>query len=217
MIRNLILKDLRAHKILIFFRILLPMAILGSLFNLQFYPGNVYVVQGCMVIAVAGSVFSFSEKNRNTEILTCSLPVSRVSIVRARYLASGLIMVFGIVLYYLTAYFSTFLFKNAAAEFSGIANLKVLYLSVFLVSIHMAVFLPSVFRFRLLGSIITFAIALVTSVTVTVIIFKPYRRSMHPFFEAQGFRDLFLLSLGIILLLGLSIFLSMALFKKRDL
>ncbi len=217
MIPQLILKDLQAYKVLILLRILLTMAIVSSLFHLQFYPANVYIVQACMVFAAASSIFSFSEKSRNTEILTCSLPVSRVSIVVARYLTSALIMVLGILLFYFMAYLATFLLENAANKFSNIANLRVLYLTIFFVTVHTSLFLPAVFWFRMLGSIIGFAVALIASVVLTRIIFRPYKLSMVAIFREDNVELLVLLTILTILILFASIVLSVKLYQKRNL
>ena len=217
MIFNLILKDIKAYKNTIFLKILLLWLFFSAVFFFKLYPWDVYMMHACMTIAFANSIFSFSEKNRNTEIMTCSLPVSRSAIVKARYFTTAVIAFAGIILWFLFAYFADFLYTNATINFRQIFNLKVLFIVLFCISIHSGIFLPAVFRFRLFGTIITFIAAIVTAIAVTVLIFHPDRSSFAPYFEAKDFLLVTISILFMVLALFISALLSALIYNKRDL
>ena len=214
MILKLIIKDFKAHKNLIFFRLTLPMLIASSIFVIQLYRWDVYLMISCMYICSAGSTFLFTEKKKETEILMCSLPTTRLAIVTARYLTSGLISTMGIILFYLNAYIADFLYSNPATQFWQINNLKVLFLVLFFLSIFMSIYLPAVFGFRFMGMAITFAIAIITAIFFVATIFKPWTTSFTPYLKHD---ELVVLSLIIIVLPFLSFILSTQIYKTRDL
>lgn len=217
MMLKLILKDLRAYQKLIFLQILLPMAILNSLFSLKFYPVGGYIIAGCMVIAVASSFFSFSEKNRNTEILTRSLPVTDLSVVIARYFTTAIISMSGMVLYYLSAYIVSFVYDNPKTHLDDLSHLKIVFIVISFLSIHTSIFIPAVFKFRLLGSILTFIIGMVAAILTTVVFFKPYKLSFKPVFEPDDILKVGILTMIIVLALLISTALSTFFYRKREL
>jgi hypothetical protein len=215
MILKLILKDIKAYQNLIFLRILVPMAILNSLFSLKFYPVGGYIIAGCMVIVVASSLFSFSEKSRNTEILTRSLPVTNLSVVIARYFTTAIISMSGMVLYYLSAYIVSFIYDNAMTCIDDLNHLKILFVAISFLSIHTSIFIPAVFRLRLLGSILTFIIGMVAAILTTVFFFNPYKLSFKPSFEPDDFLKVGILAIIIVLALMISTTLSTFFYRKR--
>ncbi|KPK95774.1 hypothetical protein AMJ80_03690 [bacterium SM23_31] len=217
MIFNLILKDIKAYKNTIFLKIFLLWLFFSAVFFFKLYPWDVYMMHACMTIAFANSIFSFSEKNRNTEIMTCSLPVSRSAIVKARYFTTAVIAFAGIILWFLFAYFADFFYTNAVIDFSQIFNLKVLFIVLFFISIHSGIFLPAVFRFRLFGTIITFVAAIVTAITATALLFRPDKRSFTPYFEAGDFLPVTVLIIFMVLAIFISMLLSALIYNKRDL
>lgn len=217
MIFNLILKDIKAYKNTIFLKILLLWLFFSAVLFFKLYPWDVYMMHACMTFAFASSIFSFFEKNRNTEIMTCSLPVTRSAIVTARYFTSAIIAFAGIILWFLFAYFADFFYTNAIVNFRQIFNLKVLFIVLFFISIHSGIFLPAVFRFRLSGTIMTFIAALVTAIAVTVLIFHPDSSSFAPYFEADDFMLVTVLTLIIVVSLFISALLSALIYNKRDL
>lgn len=214
MIPKLILKDFKAHKNLILFRFTLPMLIVSSIFVIQLYRWDVYLMIACMYICSAGSTFLFTEKKKETEILTCSLPTTRSAIVTARYLTSGLISIMGISLFYLNAYVADFLYTDPATHFWQINNLKVLFLVLFFLAIFMSIYLPAVFGFRVMGMAITFAIAIITAIFLVATIFTPWTTSFAPDLK-DG--ELVLFGLIIIILPLLSFILSTQIYKTKDL
>jgi len=216
MIPKLILKDLRAYQKLIFLQILLPMAILNSLFSLKFYPVGGYIVAGCMVIVVACSLFSFIEKSRNIEILTRSLPVTDLSVVIARYFTTAIVSMSGIALYYLSAYIVSFIYANPKTNFDDLNHLKILFMATSFLAIHTIIFIPAVFRFRILGSILTFIIGMVAAILTTVVFFTPYKLSFTPVFEPDDILKVVILIMIIVLSLLISTALSTFFYRERE-
>ncbi len=217
MILKLILKDIRAYQKLIFLKILLPMAILNSLFSLKFYPVGGYIIAGCMVIVVACSFFSFSEKTRHTEILTRSLPVTDLHVVTARYFTTAFISMGGMVLYYLSAYIISFIYDNPMTRFDDLNHLKILFIAISFLAIHTSIFIPAVFRFRLLGSILTFIIGMAAAILTTVFFFNPYKLSFKPVFEPDDVLKIGILIMIIILAPLISTVVSTFFYRKREL
>ncbi len=214
MILKLIIKDLKAYSSTIFFRILLPMLIASSIFVIQLYRWDVYLMISCMYICMAGSTFLFAEKKKETEILTCSLPTTRSAIVTARYLFSGLISILAIVLFYANAYVADFLYTDPATHFWQINNFKVLFLVLFFLAIFMSIYLLAVFGFRVMGMAITFAIAIIAAIFLVATMFKPWTKSFAPYLT-QG--EFIILSLVIIALPFISFILSLQIYNKKDL
>jgi ABC-type transport system involved in multi-copper enzyme maturation permease subunit len=212
MLVKLIIKDFKAYKNLILFRLTLPMLVVSSIFVIQLYRWDVYLMISCMYICSAGSTFLFTEKKKETEILTCSLPTTRSAIVTARYLTSVIISGLGIILFYLNAYVADFLYTNPVTHFWQINNLKVLFLVLFFLSIFMSIYLPAVFSFRFMGMAITFAIAIITAIFFVATIFKPWARSFTPYLKHGEFAVLSL----IIFLPFISFILSTQIYKTRD-
>lgn len=213
MIPKLIIKDFKAYSSTIFLRILLPM-LLGSIFVIQLYRWDVYLMFSCMYLCMASSGFLFTEKKKETEILMCSLPVTRSAIVTARYLISGLISILAIVLFYANAYVADFLYTDPATQFWQISNFKVLFLVLFFLAIFMSIYLPAVFGFRFMGMTITFAIAIIAAIFLVATIFKPWTTSFAPYLT-QG--EFIILSLVIIALPFISFILSLQIYNKKDL
>lgn len=213
MILKLMIKDFKAYSSTIFLRILLPM-LLGSIFVIQLYRWDVYLMFSCMYLCLASSGFLFTEKKKETEILTCSLPVTRSAIVTARYLISGLISILAIVLFYANAYVADFLYTDPATQFWQISNFKVLFLVLFFLAIFMSIYLPAVFGFRFMGMAITFAIAIISAIFLVATVFKPWTRSFAPYLT-QG--EFIILSLVIIALPFISFILSLQIYNKKDL
>ncbi|MBI5021582.1 MAG: ABC-2 transporter permease [Ignavibacteriales bacterium] len=216
MILQLILKDIRAYGSLIFLWILLPMAILNSLFSLRFYPVGGFIIAGCMVIAVACSILSFSEKKKNIEILTRSLPVTISEIVIARFLTSVTISIIGMIFYYIGTYIVNQIYINPKTNFENINSPKVLFIATFYLLLHNALFIPVMLKFRFLGSILAFVIAMFATILITVSIFKPYRLDFNPYFGTNDSILISTLTLFAILILVIAFTISLFVYKRKE-
>jgi len=216
MTHKFIVKDIKAHKKLIFGGFFAHL-ILGSIFTFRYYPWNIYAMYGYLVISFVSSFYLFSEKKRKIEVLNSSLPGTRSTVVIARYSASIVIAIFGIILWLLNAYISEFIYTDAMTHFHQIANPKVLLMALLFISIQLSIFLPAVFSFRILGMISTFVIALIAAILSIPLIFHPYKRSYNPYFEIWDLPLIFILTLFIILAPLISATFSITIYQRKDL
>ena len=215
MVLRLILKDLMAYRKTIVLNFILFM-IMGNIFTFQYYPWHVYMMYGYLGLAFISTVFSFTEKNRNTEILTCSLPATRSSIVIARYLVSAILTIGGLLLWIGNAYIASLFYADARTVFDHIIHLKAFFMALFFISIYSSIFLPSVFNFRLLGTVMTFIIALVTAVASIPLIFHPYSRAYNPYFEYGDFMSVSVLFMMMVAVPSISFTMSLKLYNNKD-
>jgi len=215
MVVRLILKDIYAYKNTIFLRIILLWLLFGVLVIYRYFPWELspITMHASMTVAIASTLFSFFDKNRKTEILTSSLPVTRSMIVRARYLTSLLIASVGILLWLFIVYVAEYVYPSMRTNYAQIFNFKILLIVLFYIVVHNTLFLPAVFKFRLLGTIFSFALALIASIIAT----------RYAFYHDKGLFNLYLertdaYALAIIILAPvISTIVSVFIFKKRDL
>ena len=217
MLLKLTLKDIKACKNIYLFRIILPMAFLSNIFNLRFLSWDVYFMFGCMLICVSGSFFVLFKKSRNAEVLACSLPVTRASIVFAKYLTSVVFAVISMIILLFNSYIADFIHPNGPADFKHFFNSKVLFIALFLYLIYSSLFFPAALRLQSLGGIVTLVIALITVVTATAFIFRPGWRSYVPYFKADDFLPVMVMLIIVVFMFGSSIFLTKKLYIAKDL
>lgn len=214
MIFNLILKDLKAYR-KIFVLNFMFFLIAGNIFIFRYYPWHVYVMYGYLAFAFLSSLPCIYERNRNTDVLTCSLPVHRSNIVKARYITFSLITFSGLALLYLNGWMGSLLYNDSVTDFNQINKIKTLYMAVLFFIVHSSVFLPASFGLKYLGSILTFVVALVMAVTSVVLIFHPYSNSYDPYFAPKDL-NIIILSVILIIVPAVSVMLSLRLYKSKD-
>jgi len=215
MILRLILKDLIAYRKTIILNFL-GVIIIGNIFIFRYYPWHVYMMYGYLALVYISTFYSFIEKNRSTEILTCSLPLTRSSIVKARYLVSAILTIGGLLIWLGNAYLASLFYVDARTIFDHVTKMKVLLMALFFISIYTSIFLPSVFSFRLIGTVITFIIALITAVTLVSLVFHPYSGSYNPSFESRDIISVFVLFLIMVVLSSISFGLSVKLYNRKN-
>jgi len=182
---KLIIKDIRANYKAILFRLVIPM-LLGGLFFTYPYLGWIsYFSLACLIIIISGSLYSIWDKNKSVEILTCSLPVSRNNVVNSRYLTSLIITVTGLIIWGLNAYIADLIWVESATQLSDLFNLKILFMALFMISIHFSIFLPAVFQFRRLGMIMIIVFSIVISLALTELFFLPDDGVLNPRLEVE--------------------------------
>jgi hypothetical protein len=213
MLLNLILKDLRIYKLTIFVKTLLLWFTFSTIFFFRLLPFENYTMHACLTIMFAASFFSFSGKSRKTEMLTCSLPVTRTNVVAARYLTTLCITISGIIIWLCFAYTGDMIFADSLTSIGDIFRLKIILLILFFVALHASVFLPFLFKFDLFGSITAFIMAAIISLTLTVYLFKPDSRQ---FTYHIGIEDMIFIPFTLLVILHFSFILSTWLYKKRD-
>lgn len=215
MILRLILKDLIAYRktIILYF---LGVIIIGNIFIFRYYPWHVYMMYGYLALVCISTFYSFIEKNRSAEILTCSLPLTRSSIVKARYLVSAILTIGGLLIWLGNAYLASLFYVDTRTIFDHVTKMKVLLMALFFISIFTSIFLPSIFSFRLMGTVITFIIALITAVMSLSMVFHPYSGSYNPSLESRDIMSVSVLFLIMVALTSISFGLSLKLYNSKD-
>jgi len=215
MILKFIIKDIKAYKKLIFGGLFAHL-LMGSIFTFQYYPWHVYAMYGYLVVSFISSFYLFREKKRTAEILNNSLPATRSTIVIARYSASILVAIIGIILWLLNAYISKFIYTDSMTHFHQVAKLKVLFMALLFISIQLSIFLPAAFSFKIFGMVSTFVIALITAILPIPLIFHPYK-NYNPYFEIGDLALVSFLALFIITAPLISATVSAIIYKRKDL
>lgn len=213
MILQLIIKDLRAYKQMIFIRILVLWLSFGALFFAHFYKWDVYMMHASMCIAFACTFFTFSEKYRNTEILTISLPVTKNQIVLAKYLTSLTIIVAGITIWYIIAFIASVLTGGTFIPFDQILKIKTLFIVLFFLCTHVTIFFPFYFSTRVIGLVLGFAIAFISAIALTAVIFLPYSRMYNHYFSNSDIS--FVVSLTALILIAFIVSINLSVFVYR--
>lgn len=217
MIFNLMVKDIRGYGRYILLGIFLPSIFYISFFSIQHFKWESSVAICSFTIFAAISYFSFSENKQKLNVFICSLPVTRKSIVVARYLLSLCIVIFGIALYLFLFYILDPLYTEPKTKFYEIINLKALITGLMMISVSTSLFLPAIYRFRTIG--MAFTIALVIAFLIYSLITFVYSNDplvdLH-FEKGNVLKSLILISL-IILLPVISMVVSKKLFRGRDL
>ena len=216
MLLNLILKDIRVYKKIFLFRIMIPMAVLSNIFTLRFFSWDVYFMFGCMLVAVAGSVFIMFEKSGYGEALGCSLPSTRSAVVFAKYLTSAFFAGIGILVLLLNAYVADFIHPRGPADFEHFFNLKVLFMTLFFYFIYKSIFFPAALHLKPFGGFIALVLAQIVAVSAIAIFFRPGWGSYTPYFNTEDLLGAVVLNLLVLLLFGSSALLALQLYKKKD-
>lgn len=217
MLFNLILKDIRGYWRFIIFNIFLPAILWLSILTIPSFPplGNFIFCTAAVVAAI--SYFTFSEKKQKLETLVCSLPVSRKSVVAARYLFALCVAVFGIILLYFAVYATYLIYSKSIYEFHTFYNLKSLFISLVIISVSVSCFFPFTFKLRILGMIFTLPVGFTFGMHSTITIFRFNERSYVPYFLETDLMTVIIVPLVVAAMIVLSVMISVKLFEKRDL
>ncbi len=174
-------------------------------------------MHAALTIVFAASFFSLKEKNHQIETLTCSLPVSRNTIVQSRYLTTAVITVSGLLIWFVFSYVAELLYSDPATHFVQIFHFKVVLIILFFVIIHTGIFIPAVFKFNIVGTILLFIIAMIIALVLTLFCFDPFGGSLTTHFVDDGGLLIMSYTILMILFLLISFILSIRLYRRRDL
>jgi len=217
MLFNLILKDIRGYWRFIIFNIFLPAILWLSILTIPSFPPLGSFIFCTAAIVAAISYFTFSEKKQKLETLVCSLPVSRKSLVAARYLFALCIAVFGIILLYFAVYVTYLIYSKPVSEFYNYYNLKSLFISLVIISISVSCFFPFTYKFRITRMIFTLPIGFTLGMHLTTSIFKFNQRPYLPYFIESDIVTIVSFVFIIVLMLIISVIISIKLFERREL
>lgn len=217
MILNLIMKDIRGYWRYIIFSIFLPATLWISILIIPHFPARGNVIFSTAAIVAAISYFAFSEKKQKLETLICSLPVSRRSFVIARYLFAFCIAIFGFVLLYLASYATYLIYSKPVSEFFETYNLKSFVIALYIISVSVSFFFPFIYKFRIIGMILTLPIGFTLAMHSTVLIFKFTKQSYMPYFSDADFIKVILITPIILIMPIISAMISIKLYEWKDL
>ncbi len=216
MILNLILKDIRGYWRYIVFSIFLPATLWISILIIPHFPARGNLIFCAAAIVAAISYFAFSEKKQKLETLICSLPVSRRSFVIARYLFAFCIAIFGFVLLYFASYTTYLIYSKPITEFYETYNLKSFFIALYIISISVSFIFPFIFKFRIMGMIVTLPIGFTLAMHSMVLIFNFTKQSYISYFSNADFVKVVLIAPIILILPIISAMISMKLYERKD-
>ena len=143
MILNLIIKDIKVYWKTIstwyLFWLVMNSSIITTIDNETWIP---YISIGCIQISIAIGIYFFKDRTSKGEILICSLPVLRHTIIRAKYITSGGIALVGLVVWLLNAVMLNSVFITTPHDFYLFHSPYVLLIVILYFTVFISVFLP---------------------------------------------------------------------------
>lgn len=216
MIFRLILKDFKVCGKRIFLRMLPAAMLLAVIFTYRYYSWHVYMMYGYIWISVAINQFAILEKKGLNEVLTCSLPVTRLEVVISKYLTAGLICIIFLGMWYLNGIIASHIYPNAATNFSYALNVKSVFISFVYFSVLISIFMPAIFSFRTAGVIFTFIPAFICAISSVPMLFRPWEISYLPYFEPSDLAGVLLLAAAAVAAISISFYLSTQIYKHKN-
>jgi len=217
MILNLMIKDGRA-----FGKSILKITVLSLMVNTLFSFFNehswfIYIVMAAGQISFIIGYYLMGEKMRRGEILICSLPITRTTIIRGKYLAASLIAIGGMILWFLYACLLNLIFTDTPDDFHLFTNPMVIFFVLFYFSFFISAFVPIVTIFDKIWALTNLSIFFAAIFIVPFSLYFENRGLLFSEFKASNFLFISLLTAIMIILPWLSIALSSRLFKRREL
>jgi ABC-type transport system involved in multi-copper enzyme maturation permease subunit len=157
------------------------------------------------------------EKMRRGEMLICSLPVTRTTIIRGKYLAASLIAIGGMTLWFLYACLLNLFFTDSPGDFHLFTNPIVIFFILFYFSFFISVFFPIVTIFEKIWALTNLWIFFAAIFIVPFSLYYETRGLLLSEFKTGNILFISLLTAIMIILPWLSIALSNRLFKRREL
>ncbi len=217
MILNLIIKDIRAYGKSLLKLTLLSLIVITAFSVIYKQSWIIYIVMAAGQISFIIGYFLTSEKMRRGEMLVCSLPVTRNSIIQGRYLAASLIAILGVILWFLYACFLNSIFSSAPGDFHLFTNPIILFFVVFYFSFFISVFFPIVTIFDKIWALTNLSIIFAALFIVPFTLF--YEAKGLLFSESKTGDILFIniIILISVLMLYISMRISLRLYNRREL
>jgi len=218
MILKLILKDIKmSWRTLLIWTLL---CLLWSAFLIAILQDSwkMYISIAPLQISFIIGAYAVKEKSSKGEMLTCSLPVLRSSIIISRYVTAAIIAVIGIIIWSLNAWILHSVLTSTPDDFQFlIGNFFVFVLAIFFMIIFVSIFLPLLNVFN--ASWVFMNLMIGCFIVIYLAIFL-----IHPSIDSY-FRGIKVVDLPYFLVMALiataffftSIFLSQKMFQKKDL
>jgi len=218
---NLIKKNFRASLNIHMKNLVLYIIIAGFIF--QFSEEQVMYPYICTlyIITVIFHSIGFIELKKG-DILFCSLPVRRSTIVIGKYIYSYIIIVAGMVTFSFYALVLNSLLPDPAFVIENVDKTGILFTSAFVILLLISIAFPLIFRFGIImGGLISFVFVILFIVVI------PLRNHNSAFSGIEAIKKIarssatpdtyLLLSLGMAGLIVVSVLFSLVFFSKKDL
>jgi hypothetical protein len=217
MILNLIMKDVKA-----FGKSILKITVLSLIVNTLFSFFNehswfIYIVMAAGQISFIIGYYLMGEKMRRGEILICSLPITRVTIIRGKYLVATLITIGGMTLWFLYACLLNSISTDTPGDFHLFTNPIVIFFTLFYFSFFISVFFPIVTIFDKIWALTNLSILFAAIFIVPFSLYFETRGLFAAEFKAGNILFIGSLTAIMMILHWLSITFSTRLFKRREL
>ena len=138
--RHLVLNDFRLHRLPVGINLIFPTLYLVFLY---FYAKAFVVGTSTLFAAVLPLILILHEEKFNVMALSCSLPVSRRTVVRARYLSAWLLMGAALLYFFSLAVLFRLIAPSTAPTFARLFTLRGCAVPLFIVTLVYAGFLPA--------------------------------------------------------------------------
>ena len=217
---SLIIKDLKANQSPVMSFMLGNLVFAAIVF--YFWTYDVFILHGIGIISVSIARLSALEQQNRKEMLWASMPVKRIQIVLSRYLSSFVIVTAGMMLWLSAAVIFNRIFPAAVTDFTQLANFINLLIPVFLVTVYIALFLPTFFKFDTYKALFTFAIViLIVMATMGIALQRAFRSNdtdIYNIINRMGFESVTVFT-GLLMaaVTGLSVLVSIWFYNKRNL
>jgi hypothetical protein len=217
MLLKLVLKDIKATwKTLLIWTLL---CLAGSAFFMLIensWKGYILIASGQISFIIG--VYVAQEKGYGGEVLTCSLPVLRSSVVFSKYVTALAMAVGGIIIWIFNANLIHSVLPGTPDDFQLFAgNLFVPVIALFFIVFYISIFLPMVNVFNAVWVFMNVSIGCLMVITLAIILIHPSFNSYYSGSKSADLPYLIVVALIASTVLCVSIMLSQKLFNKRDL
>ena len=216
MILNLMIKDVRAFGKTTLKLTVLSLTVISLFSFISEHSWFIYKIMAAGQISFLIGFYLMSEKMHRGELLICSLPVTRKTIIRGKYLAAALMALGGMVLWFLFAYLFNSIFTNTPGDFHLFTNLIIIFFILFYFSFFISVFVPLVTIFDKIWALTNLSIFFAAVFIVPFSLYIENRELLLAEFKSGNILIISLLTVIMIILPWLSITLSNRLFYRRE-
>ncbi|MBN2091823.1 ABC-2 transporter permease [candidate division KSB1 bacterium] len=217
MIVNLIIKDVKAFGKSLLIITVLSLVVISLFSFLNEHSWFVYIVMATGQISFIIGYYLTSDKIRQGEPLICSLPVSRTTIIRGKYLAASLIAIFGMMLWFLYAWLLHLIFKNTPDDLYLFTRPLIIFFIIFYFACFISAFIPLVTIMDKIWSLTNLSILFATIFIIAFSFFYETSDRLRTDFNIEAFAFVILLTVIMIILTWFSIQISNRLFQRREL
>ncbi|MFC1554224.1 ABC-2 transporter permease [candidate division KSB1 bacterium] len=217
MLLKLVMKDLRAFGVYLIFASLILAFNTGAMSQYLHYSWKGYIIMTACQISFILAYTLIQEKGKKAEILSCSLPSDRKSIIRSKYLLMSFVTVYCIFVFLAFAYICLYLFPERLVDPYLISSPYSLLFVLILAFTFVSIYIPLYITFNAIWLLINLALL---SILITVLLVY----GIHPGFSLEnidisgsGNNYYVIMSILVPVFLYLSYRLSLFIFSRKEL